>query len=255
MKKWYHSLIMTFSMYSKLPMPEVEWKKENKEYAFALFPLVGAVEMALFLFVYRIWNRLRIPERNSELLIGIVLTILPILYTGGIHMDGFMDTCDALGSHASRERKLEIMKDSHVGSAAVLWTILYVMVYYLGMSRMQMRQLPIFGFSLIAERAVSVFCLLHFPIAPKNGMAADFVHSSDISSSKIILTVFFAISILGAAWFDRKTAAVLLIYFMCAAFWYAAKMRREIGGLTGDTAGFFLQVTEIGALWLVLILY
>lgn len=255
MKKIYRSLIMVFSMYTKLPMPIVEWNEENKAYAFALFPLVGAVEMALLLCVYWVWSRMQIFDLDLELLIGILLTLLPILYTGGIHMDGFMDTLDALGSHASRERKLEIMKDSHVGSVAVLGAAFYILIYYLGMSQMQMHQLLLFGFSLIAERALSVLCLLHFQGARKNGMAADFVQSSKASESKIILLGFLAISILGMAAFEWRMAAILLIYFLCVTCWYVRKMQMEIGGLTGDTSGFFLQVTEIGTLWMVIIFY
>lgn len=56
-------------------------------------------------------------------------TVLPILLTGGIHMDGFMDTMDALHSYQDRERKLEILKDSHVGAFACLSLICEMFLY------------------------------------------------------------------------------------------------------------------------------
>ncbi len=56
--------------------------------------------------------------------------LLPLAYTGGIHMDGFCDTCDALASHQDRARKLEILKDSRVGAFAVLGCVSYLLLQY-----------------------------------------------------------------------------------------------------------------------------
>ncbi len=60
----------------------------------------------------------------------LALTLFPVLLTGGIHLDGFMDTSDALASHASRERKLEILKDSRVGAFAVINVTVYFLAYF-----------------------------------------------------------------------------------------------------------------------------
>lgn len=253
MKKIIHSIIMTFSMYTKLWMPRVEWSKENKRYAFAFFPLVGVVEFVLLLVGYGIWNRIQTGKESQMIFLGILLTWLPILYTGGIHMDGFMDTCDALGSHASKERKLEIMKDSHIGSVAVLCCASYLLVYYLGMREIRIEQLQIFGFTLIAQRAICVLCLLYVPGAKANGLAADFVQSSDIQNSKRLLYLFLAFAFLGMGYLSLHMVLVFSGYYLLATLWYVKKMRKEFGGLTGDTSGFFLQTLEIGALWLILL--
>lgn len=55
-----------------------------------------------------------------------VMTLLPVLVNGGIHMDGFLDTMDALNSYGSREKKLEILKDSRTGAFAVIGFGLYL---------------------------------------------------------------------------------------------------------------------------------
>lgn len=54
---------------------------------------------------------------------------MPLLVTGGIHIDGFSDTMDALSSHAERQKKLEIMDDPHIGAFGVRWIIVYMMIY------------------------------------------------------------------------------------------------------------------------------
>ena len=100
------SLIIAFAMYSKIPMPRVDWNKKNMRYALCFFPMVGVV-IGLAL-----WGCVRLCEIGNMkgFFSSVLLTILPIILTGGIHMDGFLDTVDALSSNASKERKLEILK-------------------------------------------------------------------------------------------------------------------------------------------------
>ena len=120
------SLIIAFAMYSKFPMPRVDWEKKALSWALCWFLLVGlAVGAVLWL-----WLALA-----GWLGFGVVFTaalalLLPIALSGGIHLDGFCDTCDALSSHQSRERKLEILKDSHTGAFAIICCGLYLLVFF-----------------------------------------------------------------------------------------------------------------------------
>ena len=110
------SLCIAFSTYSRIPVPQVAWTDENRKYSMCFFPLIGAVIGLL------LWGWLALCDvlGFGALLRGAVGALLPILVTGGIHMDGFMDTSDALASWQSPEKRLEILKDSHVGAFAVL---------------------------------------------------------------------------------------------------------------------------------------
>ena len=100
-------MAITFAMYSKLPVRSFEWKKENMKYCLLFLPVVGIVE-GIFLVLFSIFlSKLKV----NSFLVAAILTALPILYTGGIHMDGFLDTMDALGSNQTREKKLSILKD------------------------------------------------------------------------------------------------------------------------------------------------
>lgn len=103
--------MVAFSTYSAILMPQVQWSQRNMRYAMCFFPLIGLIIGALLLG----WAQLRNLVGIGPLLFGAVATVLPLLVTGGIHLDGFCDTCDALGSHQPREKKLEILKDSHAG--------------------------------------------------------------------------------------------------------------------------------------------
>ena len=102
------SLACAFLMYSRIPMPQVEWKEENRRYSLAMFPFVGAVIGGLII----LWTYLCGILHSGKWLYAAVCCVIPIAVTGGIHADGFCDVTDARSSYAPREKKLEIMSAS-----------------------------------------------------------------------------------------------------------------------------------------------
>ena len=100
-------------MYSRIPMPRSEWTDENKSYAMCFFPWIGAVIGLLSYGVFRFskWFDGN-GGGNYSLFFVIFLILIPVFITGGIHLDGFLDTQDALSSWQTKERRLEILKDS-----------------------------------------------------------------------------------------------------------------------------------------------
>ena len=117
------SMIMALSMYTKLPMPKVEWKDENMKYAMCFFPLAGLL-VAFMTVVVGIGCHALGFHRFFQC---IAMTITPIFITGGIHMDGYMDTLDGLGSYGDIPKKLSIMKDPNTGAFAVIGYGVYLL--------------------------------------------------------------------------------------------------------------------------------
>ena len=109
------SLILAFSMYSRIPVPHVRLEEKDMKYTFGFFPLVGVVIGALFSGWLIFARKFCIGTITSMCVSGVFL----LLITGGIHIDGYMDTMDAVHSYGDREKKLEILKDSHIGAFAV----------------------------------------------------------------------------------------------------------------------------------------
>ena len=105
MKQLWNSFKIAFSMYSKIPMPKSQWTKENMRYIMCFFPLIGAVIGGLTW----LWGTWGMELVQSRLLYVILLVLIPVFVTGGIHLDGLLDTADALNSYQPRERKLEIL--------------------------------------------------------------------------------------------------------------------------------------------------
>lgn len=121
-----YSCIIAISMYSKIPMPNVEWTEERMRYVMCFFPLVGIVQGAAL----GLWLHLALDVLNLSVgAAALTGAAIPLLVTGGIHMDGFLDTMDAIHSYGDRSRKLEILKDPHLGAFAVISFGVYMMLY------------------------------------------------------------------------------------------------------------------------------
>ena len=110
------SFCIAFGMYSKIPMPKFEWNPKDMRYTMCFFPLISIPIALLVLLWFYLCQWLHI----HSFLFACILTAIPVLVTGGIHLDGYCDTVDALSSRQPREKKLEILKDPHVGAFGVI---------------------------------------------------------------------------------------------------------------------------------------
>ena len=123
------------------------------------------------------------------MLLGAGVTLLPILVTGGIHMDGFCDTCDALASHGDREKKLAIMKDSNAGAFAVLGCACYLLFYLALASQWHTGGTWAFlmGLAMVLERALAGLSLCLMPCARNSGLARIFADGAAKKNTGIFL--------------------------------------------------------------------
>ena len=111
------SIVVAFSMYSKIPMPHIEWNKENMKNVLCFFPWVGAVAGVLVWLWFRVSDQLGF----GVMLRASVAVLIPVLVTGGIHLDGLLDTADALSSWQTRERTREHLLS--LCAVAIFWRL------------------------------------------------------------------------------------------------------------------------------------
>ncbi len=236
------SLVTAFSTYSKIPMPRIKWQPEYGKYVPAFFPAVGIVTGALFFAVRFAADRLGIGDIYS----GALLTAVPIAVSGGIHADGFADTADALGSWGSRDKKLEIMSDPRSGAFAVIWSILYFLLFFAAAASLKSAaQTVTAAAGFVMSRAVSSFAASVLPSAKKSGMLYAFKQAS----AKKICTAASVLWFLQAAFVMAAAGPVRAACIVCACalryFLYRHMALKNFGGVTGDTAGYLLQTTEL----------
>lgn len=162
------SVIVSFSMYSKIPMPQFEWKEEDMRYMLCFFPWIGAV-IGICLWL---WAVLCEKAGIGMLAFTTIGSVIPILITGGFHVDGFMDTMDAFHSYQPREKKLEILKDSHIGAFAVIMLAAYGLIYLGAFSEIRdMDILKTVCAGFVLSRALSGIAVVSFPAAKKERTA------------------------------------------------------------------------------------
>lgn len=237
------SFFIAFSIYSKIPMPQFEWKDEDMRYTLCFFPWVGLIIGGLMY----LWMRCSIYFGVSVLSNILTATAIPIIISGGFHVDGFMDTMDALHSYQSRERKLEILKDSHIGAFSVIMLLVYYLIYIGAYAQIQSQEaFKIFCMGFFLSRILSGISVVSFPSAKKDGMLFHFASTAHEKIVKGFLYVQLILCLALMMWVNVKIAAVNVGVVTLVFIYYRLKSMKEFGGITGDTAGYFVTVCEGG---------
>ncbi|MED9903846.1 MAG: adenosylcobinamide-GDP ribazoletransferase [Lachnospiraceae bacterium] len=236
------SCIIAFSMYSKIPMPQFEWKEEDMKYMLCFFPWIGAVIGLCMIGWAWICQKFQIGNL-AYLLIG---TAIPILITGGFHVDGYMDTMDALHSYQSRERKLEILKDSHIGAFSVIMLVLYYLIYIAAFSEVRdCRTLLIIGIGFALSRCLSGIGVVTLQPAKKDGLLRTFADNAE--KKKVLIALLVQLILVMAGMFLLSWCIALFVLMGAAGTfaYYRYCSYKEFGGITGDTAGYFVLLCEV----------
>lgn len=236
-----NSFFIALSMYSRIPVPRVDWEKENMRYAMCFFPMIGVVIGAVMYLAGWLLDKTSV----GGLFRGVVFTLIPIIITGGIHMDGFMDTMDALGSWGDREKKLEILKDSHAGAFAILGMGCYMMWSVAVWSELPAEVLRVCGVSFVLSRALSGFSVVTFPAARNSGLLKMFQDGAQKKVVRITMCLYVAAAVIMMAVMNARAMTGAVTGVMIAFLYYIVVSRKQFGGVTGDLAGFFLETAEL----------
>lgn len=237
----WNSFKIAFSMYSKIPMPKTDWNKKNMRYSMCFFPMIGIVIGAAVYLWYLICNQLNF---GSILSVAGYL-VIPVLITGGIHLDGFIDTQDALSSYKSREEKLEILKDSHIGAFALISCIMYFTITMGIWSELNAKAIVTLTAGFVLSRAMSGYAVVTFDCAKNSGLAHAF---SDASQKRVVQITMLILGFLAGGVmiaFGGVIGICAVIGALIMFYYYRYIAYKEFGGITGDLAGWFLQLCEI----------
>ncbi len=236
------SMLSAFLMYSRIPVPKVEWKEENRRYALGFFPLVGAVIGGLLILWRLICNELA----AGQFIFAAGAVFLPVLVTGGIHLDGFCDVNDARASYADRDKRLEIMSDPHIGSFAVIKLCLYLIIQTALFSAVNSLRLTIVAAcGYVVSRGLSGLSAVTFRSAKSTGTLQSFVRPAHRNITAAICVIWAAVSAGAAVVILPVQGAALVISAILVMAYHRFTSYRDFGGITGDLCGWFLQMCEI----------
>lgn len=235
------SFCIAFSMYSIIPVPQFAWKEEDMKYVLCFFPWIGAVIGLCVAGWAWLCQRLCV----GTVCFSLAGTAIPLLITGGFHADGFMDTMDAFHSWREKEKKLEILKDSHIGAFAVIMLVLYYLIYLAAFSEIRDRKtLWSVGLGFVVSRTLSGIGAAALRPAKEDGTLRLI---SDRAAKKTVLVTLTAQLLLCAGGLLLLSRPVGITVLAAAGLCFAGYRRRsykELGGITGDTAGYFVLLCE-----------
>ena len=240
MKTVLGTIIAAFSMFSAMPVPQVPWDARHMRWMLAAFPLIGLVSGGACWGWAALCGALVLPD----VLRGAGLCLLPVLITGGIHLDGYADTCDALASHATPQRRQEILKDPHLGAFAAIRLCAYFLASFALWTALPQYDGPAFLLSFCLSRAMSGLAIAAFPLARDTGLAHTFATAADRKRLCVLLAVLSA-SLAALLCLRGAAGTVMTAAALCVFLYYRSMSRRAVGGISGDLAGWFLQTAEL----------
>lgn len=231
-------LLLAAQFLTTIPLPNLaNVSQEEIRGSSMFFPLIGAA-LGIILWVVDTILRMVLPNLVST---SITLTLYTLV-TGALHLDGLMDTADALGSRKPRERALEIMKDSRVGAMGVVAAV----VIYAGKLTV-LNSLPGNSFGiLVIPPVISRFTMvLAMKIAPSArgteglaGLFAQKISRSTVATAALISIVF-------SLWFNPLwLGAAVWLGCVLGAVFATTLFTRRFGGMTGDTYGALNEIVE-----------
>lgn len=211
------------------------------------FPLVGAL-LGLMLICLNEALSLVFPSGITSVMLVAGLAIL----TGGLHLDGLADTFDALAAGKDREKKLNIMRDSHKGTFGVLALVVVILLKAGLVSSLPtgFKNLGLFLMTMVSRYS---FDLSFFTssYAREAGKAKVFFEGANARAFFISSLVTLVLIVL-----TRRPMVGLAVLFLSAIFTLAInkRIKKAIGGLTGDTLGALCELNEVCSLLLIFVI-
>lgn len=256
-----YGLMLSLQFLTRIPLKwTFPWNSSTAKWALRTFPLVGLfIGACLILLVFLFYEYL-----PAAILAMLILTVW-VWFTGGLHIDGLMDLADALGSNRSLQKKIEIMKDPHVGSFGMLallfvlgwkFVLLLDMLHLSGSDEklvgffagMSMSELDIFLIAMLVIPAFSrwgvLFLLNILPALQKKGLAWEWkrqLQSKDVLIALLpvlVIMIFFPIIL------------SMLVGYLVFIGLVAYGLYRHFQGINGDMLGATIEGGEVFGLCL-----
>lgn len=234
MKTYLHAFFMCQSMFCAIPAPQV-WDEKARDKMLLFLPIVG-LELGLIW-----WGLSCFCRMLPELMAALVLSVYPYFATGFLHLDGFMDVTDAVRSYRSLERRREILKDSHVGSFAVIGIVILLLSQYVCFASMKdTADCRV----LLFIPAVSRCCSALTVTVLKPMSTSQYAAQEKPKSHAAVLLAMLAVFLLGGFLLCGRQAVALLGVLIG----YGFALRRgfkSLEGMNGDIAGYALSIGEL----------
>lgn len=226
--------------FTRIPVSIKHYHETDLNHSSRYFPLVGIIVGVTGSLTFWLANKILPLE------ISILLSMLAtILLTGAFHEDGLADAVDGLGGGYEKEQVLTIMLDSRIGNYGAIALVMALVTKYQSLSYISLAILPmviIAGHAL--SRYMSVLVMFTQSYVKSTGKSKPI--ATQLNVSGLVVASIFGLTPLTLLlhFFGYKYLAVLLLVFL-VWLWFSLKLKKRIGGYTGDCLGAMQQITEI----------
>ncbi|WRS27075.1 adenosylcobinamide-GDP ribazoletransferase [Oscillospiraceae bacterium MB08-C2-2] len=250
MKRFFKGFVMTVGMFSILPVPPL-WEDSLMRLMLPLLPLVGLVIGALWMALAYLLEASALHPAMTAALVA----VFPYVLTGFIHLDGYMDTSDAVLSRRPLEKRREILKDPHLGAfGAIMLAGLFLLAFAGAWAFIEGGENPLLLLLVpVVSRCGCGAATLALPPISNSGYAYTFQQTAGKQDKLVPVITAIAAGVTAFGLAGPLGAAVVLATAggFCIAMGCAF---RSMKGVSGDLAGFALTVAELCGLWAAAIL-
>ena len=228
------SLIIAVTFISIIPIPQKYVPVWNNNTLRCFCPMLAVTGLMFSLLWLAAWQLLSLANTLSVILRGFLMTLMTLGLTGGLHLDGLMDTCDAVFSRRDRDTRLRILSDTHAGSFAVMGCVVILLgktILFSELLRLNVNPslLPLYS------RLGMAVLLNNLPFAKSGGLA---VMLGSARSRKH--NIFFAVMMI----LLFTVSKILSVIFVMSLIFWRHMCMKIFGGISGDLLGFFVEMSE-----------
>jgi adenosylcobinamide-GDP ribazoletransferase len=248
MKEWINIGRMALQFFTILPVAKtVEWTEKRAARTILLLPFIGVGMAGILFFLFFLFTKIA----SSVAVVSLFVLLACVGMTGGLHLDGWMDVSDAYFSRRGKDKKLEILSDPHIGSFAVLSLLFLLTIRWASVYELLLKNevtWSMLAVILVVPRLTAGWFLLSEKTAKKTGLASYFQQGATSSLKKgyVVQSVLFVAFLFTVT---ENKVILLAVFSLMLLFGvlYRAFIRKQFGGITGDTIG---AAIEGGETWL-----
>ncbi|WP_308780157.1 adenosylcobinamide-GDP ribazoletransferase [uncultured Clostridium sp.] len=241
MKNLINGFIMALSMFTILPVPYKVWKDEAVRHMMKLYPLVGIFVGVINYVVFRLTDYFNL----STILISALTMVTPFIITGMLHLDGFMDVCDALLSRRDKKEKVRILKDPNTGAFSVISLGILFIIDFAATYTLVENRTSIIGIIIIPiiSRSLMGIMLLKKEAMEESSLGSYFKKGT----TKVDILILYIFLIIASGLFMLLGIKFILVplAMIIIAILSVEKSIKELGGISGDIAGYGLVLSEV----------
>lgn len=248
MKSFINSFITAIAMYSAIPMPQVERNQKNMKYTLCFIPIIGFVIGAL---LYG-WGWVCVSCGFGQVCFALVGTVIPVIVTEGVHLGGLLYTAETIHAYKIKEKRRQRPQDAHAGACAVTAALCYFMLYSAGLTLIWKKsQLLLLGLSYIISRTLSGMSLVWFPTAEEEGTGSGLSSAANKQTVRGVLVTLLALAMASAVLVHPVIGALMALAAMWVWTYYYYMTKKRFGGISEDTAGYFVCLCELSSVLLI----